>query len=37
MISRKLQGPGKTVVDLRRLDELEQAIDSLKLVVRAMR
>jgi len=37
MISRKLQGPGKTVVDLRRLDELEQAIDGLMRAVRAMR
>ena len=37
MISRKLEGPGKTVADLRRLDELEQAIDGLKQAVRAMR
>ena len=37
MISRKLEGPGKTVVDLRRLDELEQAIDGLMRAVRAMR
>ncbi len=37
MISRKLEGPGKTVVDLRRLDELEEAIDGLKRAVRAMR
>ncbi len=37
MISRKLAGPGKTVVDLRRLDELEEAIDGLKRAVRAMR
>ncbi len=37
MISRKLERPGKTVVDLKRLDELEEAIDSLKQAVRAMR
>ncbi len=37
MISRKLEGPGKTVVDLKRLDELEEAIDDLKRAVRAMR
>ncbi len=37
MISRKLERPGKTVVDLRRLDELEEAIDDIKRAVRAMR
>ncbi len=37
IISRKLEVPGKTVVDLRRLDELEEAIDGLKRAVRAMR
>ncbi len=37
MISRKLEEPGKAVVDLRRLDELEEAIDGLKRAVRAMR
>ena len=37
MISRKLEEPGKTVVDLKRLDELEEAIDGLKRAVRAMR
>jgi len=37
IISRKLDGPGKTVVDLRRLDELEEAIDGLQRDVRAMR
>lgn len=37
VISRKLEGPGKIVVNLRRLDELEEAIDGLKRVVRAMR
>ena len=37
MISRKLEEPGKAVVDLRRLDELEEAIDGLKQAVRAMR
>jgi len=37
MISRKLEGPGKAVVDLRRLDELEQAIEGLKRAVRALR
>ncbi len=37
MISRKLEGPGKTVVDPRRLDELEEAIDGLMRAVRAMR
>ena len=37
MISRKVDEPGKTVVDLKRLDELEEAIDGLKRAVRAMR
>ncbi len=37
MISRKLEGPGKAIVDLRQLDELEEAIDGLKRAVRAMR
>ncbi len=37
MISRKLDEPGKTVVDLKRLDELEEAIDGLKRAVRTMR
>ena len=37
VISRKLEEPGKTVVDLKRLDELEEAIDGLKRAVRAMR
>ena len=37
MISRKPEKPGKTVVDLERLDELEEAIDGLKRAVRAMR
>ena len=37
MISRKLEEPGKVTVDLKRLDELEEAIDGLKRAVRAMR
>ena len=37
MISRKLEEPGKTVVDLKRLGELEEAIDGLKRAVRSLR
>ncbi|MDE0840020.1 MAG: hypothetical protein OSB41_13335 [Kiritimatiellae bacterium] len=37
MISRKLEKPGKTAVDLTQLDELEAAIDCLKRAVRSMR
>ncbi len=37
MISRKLGEPGMTVVDLKRLDELEEAIDGLKRAVRSLR
>lgn len=37
VISRKLEEPGKTVVDHKRLDELEEAIDDLKQIVRSMR
>ena len=37
MISRKPEESGKTLVDLRRLDELEEATNGLKLAVRAMR
>ena len=37
MISRKLEKSGTTVVDLAQLDELEEVIDGLKRVIRAMR
>ena len=37
VITRKLEEPGTTVADLKRLDELEEAIDGLKRAVRAMR
>ncbi len=37
MISRKLAEPGTTVVDLKQLDDLEEAIDGLKRAVIAMR
>ena len=34
---RRLEEPGKTVVDVERLDELEEATDGLKRAVEAMR
>ncbi len=37
MISRKLEELGKTVVDLKRLDQLEEAIDGLKRAVQSRR
>ena len=37
MIARKLETPGKVMVDVERLDELEEAIDGLKRAIRAMR
>ena len=37
VIARKLETPGKVVVDVERLDELEEAIDGLKRAIRSMR
>ncbi len=37
MISRKLTEPGKAIVDLKQLDQLEAAIDDIMQAIRAMR